>query len=120
MTLDEATVLVGRMKGYWPRMYLVDDSLDVWIDFFKGLEFETAVGALGRLARERHTPPAVFDFVQAIEGESKRRFKCPECGIGWPTQERCDEPGPVEPGPVSDIRRLVEAQVEGDAEWKKP
>lgn len=91
MTIAEASVLVGRMKGYWPQMYLVDDGLDVWLDYFSRLEFDAAVEALGHLARERPKPPAVYDFVQAVEGETKRRFKCPECGIGWPTQERCDE-----------------------------
>lgn len=91
MNTDEATVLVGRMKGYWPRMYLVDDGLDVWLDYFRDQDFEMAVQALQQLARERERPPAVYDFVQAIEGESKRRFKCPVCGIGWPSQERCDE-----------------------------
>lgn len=91
MTREEATVLVGRMRGSWPRMYLIDDGLDVWLDYFSEQDFDVAVAALRRLSRERPNAPAISDFVEAIEGESKYRFKCPQCGTGWPTQSRCQE-----------------------------
>lgn len=91
MTPEEARVLVGRLKGSWPRMYLVDDGLDVWLDYFSEQDFDLAVAALRVLSRERPHPPAVSDFVTAIEGQGKYRFKCPVCGIGWPSQARCDE-----------------------------
>lgn len=91
MTLEEATVLVGRMRGTWPSMYLVDDGLDVWVDYFLEQDFDTAVIALHTLSRTLGKPPALRDFVELIEGERKRRFKCPVCDLGFPTQERMVE-----------------------------
>lgn len=91
MTLDEARVIVGRMRGTWPRMYLVDDGLDVWTDYFLGQDFDSAVAALHKLSRELAAPPSIKDFVDAIEGDWRRAHKCPHCGLGFASDARVEE-----------------------------
>jgi hypothetical protein len=85
VTVDEASVLVARMRGTWPRMYLVGGALDVWHDFFSRRDFATCVAALQKLAVTFKDPPAIYDFAQAIDGDRSQKFKCPTCGIGHPS-----------------------------------
>jgi hypothetical protein len=91
VNLEEAGVIVGRMRGTWPRMYLVDDGLDVWTDYFLEQDFEPVVFALHKLSKERATPPAIKDFADVVEGENAHRFKCPHCGLGFKTEARVQE-----------------------------
>lgn len=85
MTVDEASVLVERMRGTWPRMYLVGGGLDVWHDFFSRRDFDACFTALQKIAVRHREPPAIYDFAQEIDGEASRKFKCPECRLGLPS-----------------------------------
>lgn len=91
MELDEANVLVGRMRGTWPKMYLVDDGLDVWLDYYVKQDFDLAYLALRKLTETLAFPPSIKDFVDAIEGEAAHRVKCPKCGLGFRTEARMEE-----------------------------
>ena len=91
MTPEEASVLVGRMRGTWPRMYIVDDGLDVWLDYFARHDFDLAYLALRKLTEALDRVPGIKDFADIIEGEKTHRVKCPHCGIGWPSEARLAE-----------------------------
>jgi len=91
MTPEEASVLVGRMRGTWPRMYLVDDGLDVWLDYFIRHDFDLSYLALRKLTETLDRVPMIKDFVDIIEGERKHRVKCPHCGLGFRTPGRVQE-----------------------------
>ena len=87
----EAHEVAVRIRTSWTGSFLNDEMLVHWTEFLQQYGVEDATRALDLLQRSSERVPTTAAFADAVEGERRRRSKCPACGLGFPSEERVQD-----------------------------